>query len=132
MTDRPGNSGGTGSHERALVKSMVPCEPGAGTLVEVLRSAAAERPQALYINLLADQSKSVGLTFSQVLQGAERWARWLIARGIGRGDLRPDANADIATELLVGPVYFRLVFGGELHEEFANEIVDNVMRGYRS
>ncbi len=56
----------------------------------------------------------------------------MIARGIGRGDLRPDANADIATELLVGPVYFRLVFGGELNEEFANEIVDNVMRGYRS
>ena len=55
----------------------------------------------------------------------------MIARGIERGDLCPDANADIATELLVGPVYFRLVFGGELHEEFAREIVDNVMRGYR-
>jgi AcrR family transcriptional regulator len=56
----------------------------------------------------------------------------MIARGIERGDLCPDANADIATELLVGPVYFRLVFGGELNEEFANDIVDNVMRGYRS
>ena len=56
----------------------------------------------------------------------------MIARGIARGDLCPDADADIATELLVGPVYFRLMFGGELDRAFAQKIVDNVMRGYRS
>jgi AcrR family transcriptional regulator len=54
----------------------------------------------------------------------------VIARGIARGDLRPDLDADVATELLVGPVYFRLMFGGELNEEFATKIVDSVMRGY--
>jgi AcrR family transcriptional regulator len=54
----------------------------------------------------------------------------VIARGIARGDLRPDADVDIATELLVGPVYFRLMFGGELSLDFANRVVDNVMRGY--
>jgi hypothetical protein len=54
----------------------------------------------------------------------------VIARGIARGDLRPDADPDVATELLVGPVYFRLMFGGELTAEFAERIVDNVMRGY--
>lgn len=54
----------------------------------------------------------------------------LIARGIARGDLRPDADTDIATELLVGPVYFRLMFGGELNRDFAGRVVDNVLRGY--
>ena len=54
----------------------------------------------------------------------------VIGRGIARGDLRPDADVDIATELLVGPVYFRLMFGGELSLEFANRVVDTVMRGY--
>jgi AcrR family transcriptional regulator len=54
----------------------------------------------------------------------------MIARGIQRGDLTPDADADIATELLVGPVYFRLMFGGELDRAFAERVVDNVMRGY--
>lgn len=53
-----------------------------------------------------------------------------IRRGIERGDLRPDADVDIATELLVGPVYFRLMFGGELSLDFANRVVDNVLRGY--
>ena len=54
----------------------------------------------------------------------------VIARGIARGDLRPDADPDVATELLVGPVYFRLMFGGELDLDFANRIVETVMHGY--
>ena len=54
----------------------------------------------------------------------------MIARGIERGDLCPEADSDIATELLVGPVYFRLMFGGELDLAFAERVVDNVMRGY--
>jgi hypothetical protein len=54
----------------------------------------------------------------------------MIARGIDRGDLCPDADADVATELLVGPVYFRLMFGGELNRAFAECVVDNVIRGY--
>ena len=62
--------------------------------------------------------------------GAARRDRRMIARGIERGDLCPDADADIATELLVGPVYFRLMFGGELDRAFAERVVDNVMRGY--
>ena len=53
-----------------------------------------------------------------------------IRRGIERGDLRPDADPDVATELLVGPVYFRLMFGGELTLDFARRIVDSVLRGY--
>jgi len=54
----------------------------------------------------------------------------VIARGISRGDLRPDADIDVATELLVGPVYFRLMFGGELNQAFAERVVDTVLRGY--
>lgn len=54
----------------------------------------------------------------------------VIARGIARGDLRPDADPTIATELLVGPVYFRLMFGGDLDGAFAKRIVDAVLAGY--
>ena len=54
----------------------------------------------------------------------------VIALGISRGDLRPDADVDVATELLVGPVYFRLMFGGELTQDFAERVVDSVLRGY--
>ena len=54
----------------------------------------------------------------------------VVARGIARGDLRRDADPDIATELLAGPVYFRVMFGGELTLDFANRVVDNVLRGF--
>ena len=54
----------------------------------------------------------------------------VIKRGIERGDLRADADPEIATELLVGPVYFRLMFGGELSVAFAKRVVDSVLRGY--
>jgi len=54
----------------------------------------------------------------------------VIQRGIARGDLRPDADPAVATELLVGPVYFRLMFGGVLDLDFAEQIVDSVLRGF--
>ena len=53
----------------------------------------------------------------------------VVARGIARGDLRPDADAGVATELLVGPVYFRLVFGGALDDDFASRVADSIYRG---
>jgi AcrR family transcriptional regulator len=54
----------------------------------------------------------------------------VIARGIRRGDLRPDLQADTATEMLVGPVYFRLMFGGTLDVDFAERVVDEVLQGW--
>ncbi|MDQ2959529.1 MAG: TetR/AcrR family transcriptional regulator C-terminal ligand-binding domain-containing protein [Candidatus Dormibacteraeota bacterium] len=54
----------------------------------------------------------------------------LVRRGIARGDLRSDADVDLATELLVGPVYFRLMFGGVLDDDFAGRVVDSVLGGY--
>ena len=54
----------------------------------------------------------------------------VIERGIERGDLRPDADSSIATELLVGPVYFRLIFGGQLDVAFAERIADTVFAAF--
>lgn len=74
---------------------------------------------------------SIGDPFRATVVAARRAevAR-VIRRGIARGDLRPDADAALATELLVGPVYFRLLFGGVLDLDFAERVVDSVMRGY--
>jgi len=54
----------------------------------------------------------------------------VIERGVGRGDLRPDADVSVATELLAGPVYFRLVFGGSLDDDLAIRVVDTLLRGF--
>lgn len=48
----------------------------------------------------------------------------VVRRGIARGDLAPHVDREIAIDLLVGPVYFRVMFGGELTIDFANQVVD--------
>jgi AcrR family transcriptional regulator len=96
--------------------------------------AVTDTPFGPVIRALLSQiavNPRLGDPFRATVVGARRRevAR-VIARGIARGDLRPDADPDVATELLVGPVYFRLMFGGELTLDFANRVVDSVLRGF--
>lgn len=67
----------------------------------------------------------VGDQFRAVVVEARRdEVRDVIERGIARGDLSASTNLDIATELLIGPIYFRLAFGGALDREFGEKVVD--------
>jgi AcrR family transcriptional regulator len=54
----------------------------------------------------------------------------IFARGIQRGQIRSDADIDLATELLLGPVYYRLLFGGPFGPDFAGRVVDAVLHGF--
>jgi len=96
--------------------------------------AVTDTPFGPVIRALLSQiavNPTVGDPFrATVVQARRDEIARVVARGIGRGDLRPDADVDIATELLVGPVYFRLMFGGELTVGFAKRVVDSVLRGY--
>lgn len=65
-----------------------------------------------------------------VVQARREEIARVMRRGVARGDLRADAHIDIATEMLVGPVYFRLMFGGELDGGFAQRVVDAILDGY--
>jgi AcrR family transcriptional regulator len=65
-----------------------------------------------------------------VVQARRTEVARVIGLGIARGDLRSDADVDIATELLVGPVYFRLMFGGELTDDFADRVGDTAYRAF--
>ena len=96
--------------------------------------AVTESPFGPVIRALLSQialNPTIGDPFrATVVQARRDSIAAAVARGIARGDLRPDADPEIATELLAGPVYFRLMFGGELTLDFANRVVDNVLRGY--
>jgi AcrR family transcriptional regulator len=55
----------------------------------------------------------------------------LVERGIARGDLRPGTDPETAHELLIAPVYYRLLLtGGPLTLAFAKRNVDAVMRAF--
>lgn len=96
--------------------------------------AVTETPFGPVIRALLSQiavNPTLGDPFrATVVQARRDEIARVIARGIDRGDLRPDADPELATELLVGPVYFRLMFGGELTLAFAERVVDSVLRGY--
>ena len=96
--------------------------------------AVTETPFGPVIRALLSQiavNPSLGDPFrATVVQARRDEVARVIARGVARGDLRAGADPTIATELLVGPVYFRLMFGGELTVEFANRVVDSVLQGY--
>jgi AcrR family transcriptional regulator len=89
-----------------------------GPLIRALLSQIASNPS------LGDPFRAT------VVQARRTEVARVVRRGIARGDLRPDAEVDVATELLVGPVYFRLMFGGVLDADFAERVVDTVLRGY--
>jgi AcrR family transcriptional regulator len=53
----------------------------------------------------------------------------LVARGIARGDLAADTDEHTAHELLIAPVYYRLLLSGlPLDHAFADRVVDTAMR----
>lgn len=54
----------------------------------------------------------------------------VISRGIDRKQIRADADVDLATELLIGPVYYRLLFGGDFPPNFATRLVDALLTGF--
>jgi len=57
--------------------------------------------------------------------------RTIIERGIERGDLRPDTDIRVAHELLVGPLFYRLLFSGfPLNKRHAGQVVDAVMAAF--
>jgi AcrR family transcriptional regulator len=73
---------------------------------------------------------AIGDPFRETVVAARReQVVQVIERGIDRGDLQPDTDPAVATELLVGPVYFRLVFGGRLDPAFAEQVVDAFLGG---
>ena len=62
-----------------------------------------------------------------------RWQQLsnVIDRGIERGDLRPDTDVRAIHELLIGPIYYRLLFSGEpLDRNLGKRIVDAVLEGF--
>jgi hypothetical protein len=48
-----------------------------------------------------------------------------------RGDIRPDTEVRLAHEMLVGPVFYRLLFSGQpLDDGLAARVADAVLRAF--
>ncbi len=55
----------------------------------------------------------------------------VVARGIERGDLRPDTDVRLVHQLLIGPIYYRLLFSGApLDKGLGGRVANAVMRAF--
>jgi AcrR family transcriptional regulator len=102
-------------------------------LVEGTVRILTETPLGMVLRGLFSElarNPAMGEPFRTRVIGARRSAvAEIFHRGIARGEIRPDADLDLATELLLGPVYYRLLFGGALGTDFAPRVVAAVMGG---
>jgi AcrR family transcriptional regulator len=56
----------------------------------------------------------------------------VIERGIERGDLRLDTDPRLVQELLIGTIYYRLLFSGPpLNRKLGTQLVDAILDGFR-
>jgi AcrR family transcriptional regulator len=57
-------------------------------------------------------------------------AREILELGIERGQLREDLNAEVAVDVLYGPIYFRMLVGhAPLEGDFADALADHIFAG---
>lgn len=114
--------------------------PDSGSLEQDLRLLMRQavdvyrgRPGRVLPGLLAAMaaSEDVGRAIRQhFLEGRRAALATVLRRGIERGELAPDVDVELVLDFLGGPLFYRiLVTGAPLDDEFAQGVVEVVLRG---
>ena len=85
--------------------------------------------QGLVSDLAADPGLATAFRAGAVAR-RQRALADILARAVARGDLRPDTDPELAYELLLGPVYYRLLAHGEKVEVSPEDVVAAVLRAF--
>jgi AcrR family transcriptional regulator len=92
--------------------------------VKVLRTTLMGRVMQGLVSDLASNAELARAFRERVVAVRVAEIRRLVERGIERGELRPDADYELANELLFGPVYYRLLLSGApLGDDLAGRVV---------
>jgi AcrR family transcriptional regulator len=99
--------------------------------VEVLGSTLMGRVMQGLVSDLATDPDLARAFRERVVSVRDAEVERLVERGIRRGDLRADTDPQTAHDLLIGPVYYRLLLTGQpLDGAFAKRTVDAVLRAF--
>jgi AcrR family transcriptional regulator len=105
------------------------------TFVDAARKNLSTLPSGPAMQGLASQiatEPELGRVYrEQVVEPRREQLRPVVERGIARGDLRPDIDVRLVHELLVGPIFYRLLFsGGPIDRKLSVRIVDAILDGF--
>ena len=109
-------------------KELVTFVDGARKNLSVVPSAPAM--QGLASQIATDPE--LGRVYrEQVVEPRREQLRPVIERGIARGDLRPDTDVRLVHEMMVGPLFYRLLFSGSpIDRKLSTRIADAILDGF--
>jgi AcrR family transcriptional regulator len=85
------------------------------------------------VSEVATDSQLAHVYREYVVDPRRRQIQAVIERGIERGDLRPDTDPRLVQELLIGPIYYRLLFSGPpFDRKLGTRLVDAILDGFRT
>jgi AcrR family transcriptional regulator len=105
------------------------------TFVDSVVRAFASTPQGPAMQALVSEIAThpdLGRVYrEQVVEPRRETLRPVIERGVARGDLRPDTDLRIVHELLLGPVFYRLLLSGPpLNRKLSESVADAVLDAF--
>jgi AcrR family transcriptional regulator len=103
---------------------------GLHDMVRLFTTTAAGRVLPGLVADLHDDPALLAAFAERYFLPRRRSARAALQRGITRGELAPDADLDLAVDLLVGPVYYRLLARGTAAGISPDDLVAAVLRAF--
>jgi len=108
-----------------------------GDLISLLTPwarVASSRPYGRVIAALVSEAQTDPAYAAEyqrrVVQPRRDRARAILTRAIERGEIPPSTNAEVAIDLLYGPLYHRLLHGhAPLDDQFVMDVVDMALTG---
>jgi AcrR family transcriptional regulator len=101
------------------------------SVVKMLATPPYGQAMQALVSQIATDPDLVRVYREQVVEPRQAELTPVIKRGIVRGDLRPDTDVRLIHELLVGPIFYRLLFSGApLDRNLGRRIVDAILAGF--
>ena len=101
------------------------------SVVKMLATSPYGQAMQALVSQIATDPDLARVYREQVVQARHARLVPVIQRGIARGDLRPDTDVRLIHELLVGPIFYRLLFSGApLDRNLGRRIVDAILAGF--
>jgi AcrR family transcriptional regulator len=101
------------------------------SVVKVLTTQPYGSAMQGLVSEIATEPELARVYREQVVEPRRHQLEPVIERGVARGDLRPDTDVRLVHELMVGPLFYRVLFsGGPLDRKLSTSVVDAVLDAF--